>query len=98
MRILPLALALLPLAAGACNPDEMDRAMSEICTAGTEAAAEFVQAALSAAGPEGPALLARLDHARHACINGDPAVAAREAVRLAYAAARFAPSSKETSP
>ena len=98
MRPLFIALALLPLGASACDPDEMDRAMSEICTAGNEAAAEFVQAALPTAGAEAAGLLARLAQARHACINGDPVVAAREAVRLAHAAARFAPPSKDALP
>ncbi len=88
MRALYIALALLPLGASACDPDEMDRAMSEICTAGNDAAAEIVQAALPAARNDEPAQMqARLDQARHACINGDPAVAAREAVRLARFAA-----------
>ena len=97
MRALYLAFALLPLGASACDPDEMDRAMSEICTAGNEAAAGFVQAALPAAAAEGAGMLARLDQARHACINGDPVVAAREAVRLAHFAARFTPQSKDAS-
>ena len=46
MRALLLAIALLPLGASACDPDEMDRAMSEICTAATAAASEAVQAAI----------------------------------------------------
>lgn len=88
MRALYIALALLPLGASACDPDEMDRAMSEICTAGNDVAAEIVQAALPAARGDEPALMqARLEQARHACIEGDPVVAAREAVRLARFAA-----------
>jgi len=98
MRPLWIALALLPLAAGACDPDEMDRAMSEICTAGNEAVAEFVHAALPGAGAEAAGMLARLEQARHACINGDPVVAARDAVRLAHFAARFTPSLKDALP
>jgi len=90
MRALFLAMALLPIGAGACDPDEMDRAMSEICTAAIAASEEGVQAALPAArGEEAAAMAARLDHIRHICINGDPAVAAAEAVRLARMAARI---------
>lgn len=90
MRALLLALAMLPLGAGACDPDEMDRAMSEICTAATLASAEVVEAAMPLArGEEGAAMSARLDHIRHICINGDPTVAAAEAVRLARFAARI---------
>jgi hypothetical protein len=90
MRALLLAMALLPLGAGACDPDEMDRAMSEICTAATLAAAEVVDAATALArGDETAQMTARLDHARHACINGDPTVAAAGAVHLARFAARI---------
>ena len=90
MRALYLALALLPLGAGACDPDEMDRAMSEICTAAITASAEVVEAAgpLAREG-EAATMAARLDHLRHICINGDPTVAAAEAVRLARFAARI---------
>jgi hypothetical protein len=90
MRALLLAIALLPLGASACDPDEMDRAMSEICTAATAAAAEVVQAATPLAqGEEAAAMVARLAHARHICINGDPSLAAAESVHLARFAARI---------
>ena len=96
MRALYIALALLPLSASACDPNEMDRAMSEICTAGNDAAEEFVQAALPTAGADAANMLARLAQARHACINGDPVMAVQDAVRLAHSAARYAPQSKNT--
>jgi hypothetical protein len=90
MRAMLLAIALLPLGASACDPDEMDRAMSEICTAATAAAAEVVQAATPLAiGEEAAVMAARLDHARHICINADPSLAAAEAVHLARFAARI---------
>ncbi len=94
MRALFLALALLPplllTTASACDPDEMDRAMSEICTAATSAAAEIVTAASPLArGEEAAAMAARLDHARTICVNGDPTLAAAQAVHLARFAARI---------
>ncbi len=90
MRALFVALVLLPLGASACDPDEMDRAMSEICTAATAAAAEVVQAAMPLVRDgESAVMAARLDHARHVCINGDPTLAAAEAVHLARFAARI---------
>lgn len=90
MRAVLLALALLPLGAGACDPDEMDRAMSEICTAATNAAAEAVGAASPLArDDEARAMSSRLGRARDVCINGDPVVAAAEAVQLARLAGQI---------
>ena len=53
MRALLLAIALLPLGASACDPDEMDRAMSEICTVADQLR------------PKVPKLAALMDAAEH---------------------------------
>lgn len=90
MRAL-LALALLLASpAIACDPAEMDQAMTEICTAALDGAAEAVEAALPhARAQEAAALESRLAQARLACLQGDPAVAARDAAQLARLAGRI---------
>jgi hypothetical protein len=90
MRALLALAMLLSSPAIACDPAEMDQAMSEICGGATDGAAEAVQAALPhARAGEAAALEARLAQARHACQHGDPAVAAREAAQLARFAGRI---------
>jgi hypothetical protein len=88
MRALLALALLLATPAIACDPDELERAMTDICAAATEAAAEAVQAALPLArAGEGAALDARLAAIRHGCVHGDPVMAARDAARLARSAA-----------
>jgi hypothetical protein len=86
-----LALAmLLATPAIACDPDELERAMTEICAAATMGAEEAVEAAQPFAQSEERARLgARLAQIRQDCLQGDPAVAAREAARLARIAAHI---------
>lgn len=87
---LALGLLLLAAPAGACDPDELERAMTEICTAATEGAAEAVAAALpQARAEEATSLRAELERLTQACAQGDPAVAAREGARLARIAGRI---------
>ena len=88
-KILALAL-LLTTPAIACDPDEVDRAMTEVCVATIQAAEEAVQAALPLArGGEAATLDTELARLRALCAQGDPAVAAGEAARLARAAGRI---------
>lgn len=88
-RLLAMAM-LLAMPAMACDPDEMERAMTEICTAATSGAAEAVEAALPLArAEEAAALQTQLTALRRVCSEGDPAVAAREAARLARLAGRI---------
>lgn len=82
------ALATVP--AAACDPEEMDRAMTEVCAAGLSAAAEALDAATPhARDGEMTPLTARLHDLRQHCITGDPMRAAADIVRLARAAARI---------
>ncbi|MBY0338194.1 MAG: hypothetical protein K2X11_16385 [Acetobacteraceae bacterium] len=80
--LLLAALLAAPLAAMACDPAEMEKAMTEICTAAVDAAGEVVLAA-----GEPASLAARLAAARRQCAEGDPAQAAAEAIRITRAAA-----------
>ncbi|MBX9752630.1 MAG: hypothetical protein K5Q68_23785 [Roseococcus sp.] len=90
MRTILAVAMLLATPAIACDPDELERAMTEICTAATAGAEEAVEAAQPFARAEERALLdARLTQIRQDCAHGDPAVAAREAARLARVAARI---------
>ncbi|MDB5416217.1 MAG: hypothetical protein JWR10_4552 [Rubritepida sp.] len=90
MRKLLIMALLLATPAAACDPEEMDRALSEICTAAATVAQEAVEAAqpLAQSG-ERTAMQAQLDRVRTLCIDGDPAVAASEAARLARFAGRI---------
>lgn len=90
MRALLALTLLLATPAIACDPDEMERAMTEICTAATAGAAEAVEAALPLArGDEAASLQAQLTTLRRVCAEGDPALAARDAARLARLAGRI---------
>lgn len=90
MRALLALALLLATPAIACDPDEMERAMTEICTAATSGAADAVEAALPLARPdEAAALQSRLTHLQRICAEGDPALAARDAARLARLAGRI---------
>ena len=90
MRALLALTLLLATPAIACDPDEMERAMTEICTAATSGAAEAVEAALPLARPgEATALQSQLTSLRRICAEGDPALAARDAARLARLAGRI---------
>ena len=88
-RLLALAL-LLSVPAAACDPEEMDRAMTEVCAAGISAAQEALDAATPHArdGEMAP-MTARLHDQRQQCAAGDPMKAAADTVRLARAAARI---------
>lgn len=85
MRALVL-LAALTAPALACDPAEMEAAMTEICRGATEGAREAV-AALPAA--ERAPLEAELTRLHALCAAGDPAIAARGAARLAREAGRM---------
>ena len=88
--ILALGLLLLAAPAGACDPDELERAMTEICTAATEGAAEAVEAALPhARAEEAHSLRTELQRLMQACAQGDPTATAREGARLARLAGRI---------
>jgi hypothetical protein len=90
MRALLALAMLLATPAIACDPDELERAMTEICNAATAGAEEAVEAAQPFARAEEWARLdARLAQIRQDCVQGDPMQAAREAARLARAAARI---------
>ncbi len=90
MRVLLALALLLATPAIACDPDEVDRAMTEVCTASLGAAAEAVDAALPLArGAEAGTLNAKLTRLRGLCAEGDPAVAAAAAARLARLAGRI---------
>ncbi len=81
-----LLLAALALPALACDPAEMEAAMTEICRGATEGAREAVLAVPPAERPSLEAELARL---HELCAAGDPALAARAAARLAREAGRI---------
>ncbi|WP_431301769.1 hypothetical protein [Sediminicoccus sp. BL-A-41-H5] len=90
MRALLALALLLATPAIACDPDEMERAMTEVCTAATSGAAEAVEAALPLAGAdEAAALQTQLITLRRVCAEGDPALAARDAARLSRLAGRI---------
>jgi hypothetical protein len=90
MRKLLAVAMLLATPAVACDPDELERAMTEICSAATAGAAEAVEAALPLARPgEATSLEAQLTALRRLCMEGDPAQAARDAARLARLAGRI---------
>lgn len=90
MRTLLALALLLATPAIACDPDEMERAMNEICSGATTGAAEAVEAALPLARPvEAASLQAQLAALQRSCAEGDPAVAARDAARLARLAGRI---------
>lgn len=90
MRALLAMAMLLATPAIACDPDEMERAMTEICSAATTGAAEAVEAALPLArAQEAASLQSQLNSLRRICAEGDPAAAARDAARLARVAGRI---------
>jgi hypothetical protein len=91
MRRFVLATALLlPPAALACDPAEMEKAMTEICTAAADAAGEAVRSAMPVAeAGQAAEMERRLAATLRQCAEGDPALAAAEAVRLATFAARL---------
>lgn len=85
MRALLLAALLAAPAALACDPAEMEAAMTEICRGATSGAAEALDAL-----PGGHALRAELAAIERRCAESDPAAAARDAARLAARAGRLA--------
>lgn len=88
--LLLLAALAVPVAAWACDPAEMEAAMTEICRGATDGAREAIAAAQGAATPaEAGRLAAELHRLHELCAAGDPAQAARGAALLARAAGRI---------
>ena len=85
-----LALLAAPPLARACDPETMEREITEICRAAVDPAAGFARAVLPLAGAEeARAIEAAILAAGDACEVGDPAAGARQAVELARLAGRI---------
>jgi hypothetical protein len=84
-----LLLAAPPLAR-ACDPETMEREITEICRAALDPATVVARAVLARATPdEARALTAAIVAAGDACEVGDPAAGARQAVEIARLAGRI---------
>jgi hypothetical protein len=88
--LLALALVAAPPLARACDPEAMEREITEICRAALDPAAAIARAVLARATPEEARLIAAaIVAAGDACDVGDPATGARQAVELARLAGRI---------
>lgn len=88
--LLALGLIAAPIAVWACDPEEMERAMTEICQAAAEGAEVAIAAALPrATAEEAETLASGLATLRRGCVEGDPVVAVRQAPALARMAGRI---------
>lgn len=85
--LLAMLFALPVLPAGACDPAEMNAHLTAVCRTALDPAIGWVRAATPAG--ERAAIAAAIERADAACDSGDPAVGAREAVRLARLAGRL---------
>lgn len=88
--LLATLLVVAPPLARACDPETMEREITEICRAAVDPAAEIARTVLARATPEeaqriGAAIIAAGD----ACDVGDPAAGARQAVEIARLAGRI---------
>ena len=85
-----IALIAAPPLARACDPETMEREITEICRAAVDPAAGFARAVLpSASAGEARAIEAAIIAAGDACEVGDPAAGARKAVELARLVGRI---------
>lgn len=88
--LIALALSIAPPLARACDPEGMEREITEICRAALDPAAALARAVLVRATPEeARAIEAAIIAAGDACEIGDPAAGARQAVELARLAGRL---------
>ncbi|WP_207537331.1 hypothetical protein [Sabulicella rubraurantiaca] len=90
MRALLAACLLAAPVALACDPAEMEAAMTEICRGATAGAAEAIETARPrASAAEAQSLAASLARLERLCAEGDPVAAARAAALLARDAGRI---------
>ena len=90
MRALLAACLLAAPVAWACDPAEMEAAMTEICRGATAGAAEAIEAARPHANvAEAQSLASGLARLERLCAEGDPVAALRGASLLARDAGRI---------
>lgn len=86
--LLAAAFLLAPPLASACDTEAMNAELTRVCRAGLDPVLGWLDA-LSVPTAEQPAIAAARASAEAACDTGDPAIGAREAVRLARLAGRL---------